>query len=445
MPDQERPHIIIVGAGIAGLTAAIHIGEGADALVKSGKMAARPDITLLEADAIAGGRARTKILSNGFVVDAGPHWFHGGESNALYQWATDNRHYSLGDISLDTAKRRVNVSSAQGMSPDQREWGLTRLFEMYSVWQSQHPGEDIALGQLARMTGSPIITKIADERANNWMAVEDADHVSAQEYWGDDAGSGGMQLADGMERLVGAMVEDAEYYQAHIHTRTGVRGIFERADKRLKIVTNKYNYDADHVIVTPSVGVLKSGEIAFDPSVQSQLMPELDGMTAAKMTKIFIPLRPEFFAERGIAPDTFLTFYDDRHSWLFHLHTDGKPTVTAFASGAMSEVMERMKPAAMQREILHVMDRIELLKDADDYLAGRIMRTNWSTDADFLCAYSAMLPGHKRRNPLVVGNLIFAGEAWVGDLKQGPTTMAGAFASGRIAAKKTLRKLVLNG
>ena len=47
-----------------------------------------------------------------------------------------------------------------------------------------------------------------------------------------------------------------------------------------------------------------------------------------------------------------------------------------------------------------------------------------------------MLPCVKRRNPLVIGNLVFAGEAFVQDLKKSPSQMTGAWESGRIAGKK---------
>jgi thioredoxin reductase len=42
-----RAHIVIIGAGISGLTAAITIGEGVDKLIAAGKTIARPEMTLL--------------------------------------------------------------------------------------------------------------------------------------------------------------------------------------------------------------------------------------------------------------------------------------------------------------------------------------------------------------------------------------------------------------
>ena len=104
-----RAHIVIIGAGISGLTAAITIGEGVDSLIAAGETIARPEMTILDAADWIGGRARTDELSTGVSVDAGAHWFHGGARNPFYKWACD-RHYDLGPVGIDTAARRFNVS-----------------------------------------------------------------------------------------------------------------------------------------------------------------------------------------------------------------------------------------------------------------------------------------------------------------------------------------------
>ena len=438
-----RSHIVIIGAGISGLSAAITIGEGVDPLIATGKLGARPEMTILDAADWIGGRARTDVLSTGAKVDAGPHWFHGGAKNPFYKWARDRR-YDLGKISIDTATRRFNVSADGAIKPEQREWAMNRLFEIYSIWKAQHPDEDISLRQLAEASKSRVIVAVAEERAANWMAVDSAAQVSSDEFWGDDAGSGGMQLQDGIEKLVAAMIGEAQYYKADIQTRRIVQAV-KKVKGRLRVVTDKDTVEADYVISTLSVGALKSAGIQFDRGVRSQLDPILAGMTAARMTKIFVPLRPEFFDQRNIAPDTFVTIYDRRHAWLMHLRTDGKPLVTIFASAAMSELVERSHYADIEEQMLDLLERVDQpnLSGVRDNLEGRIHITDWTTNAYFLGAYSAMLPGVKRRNPLVVGNLIFAGEAFVQNLKMSPSQMTGAWESGRIAGKKILTKLTL--
>jgi monoamine oxidase len=437
-----RAHIVIIGAGISGLTAAITIGEGVDRLVADGKAIARPEMTVLEATDWIGGRARTDELSSGVTVDAGAHWFHGGAKNPFYKWASDR--YDLGAISIDTATRRFNVSQDRAVAPEQREWAMDRLFEMYAIWKAQHPDEDISLRQLAEMSKSRVIVAVAEERATNWMAVDDAAKVSSDEFWGDDAGSGGMQLQQGLGKLIAAMRNEAEYYKAEIRPRCVVQAV-RRAGQRLDIVTEKETIAADYVVSTMSVGALKSSVVQFAKGVRSQLDPILAGMTAARMTKIFVPLRPEFFEERSIAPDTFVTVYDRRHSWLLHLRTDGKPIVTIFASGAMSDLVEKSHYVDIENQMLDLLERVSEpdLSGVRDNLEGRIHVTDWTANPNFLGAYSAMLPGVRRRNPLVVGNMVFAGEAFVQNLQKSPSQMTGAWESGRIAGRKILRKLTL--
>ena len=216
-----------------------------------------------------------------------------------------------------------------------------------------------------------------------------------------------------------------------------------KAGKRLEVLTDRETIEADYVLSTLSVGALKSNGVQFDTTVRSQLEPILAGMTAARMTKIFVPLRPEFFAERNIAADTFVTLYEQRHAWLLHLRTDGKPLVTIFASGAMSGLVEKSHYADIEEQMLELLDRVGEpdLSGARNSLEGRIHITDWTTNPYFLGAYSAMLPGVKRRNPLVIGNLLFAGEAFVQNLKKSPSQMTGAWDSGRIAGRKILSKL----
>lgn len=122
------------------------------------------------------------------------------------------------------------------------------------------------------------------------------------------------------------------------------------------------------------------------------------------MTKVFVLLRPKFFAERNIAPDTFVTVYEQRHAWLLHLRTDGKPLVTIFALGAMSDLVKKSHYADIENQMLDLLDRVGEpdLSGVRNNLEGRFDITDWTTNPNFLATYSAMLAGVKRRNPLVI-------------------------------------------
>jgi hypothetical protein len=111
----------------------------------------------------------------------------------------------------------------------------------------------------------------------------------------------------------------------------------------------------------------------------------------------------------------------------------------------MSDLVEKSHYADIENQMLDLLDRVGEpdLSGARNNLEGRCHITDWTTNPNFLAAYSAMLPGVKRRNPLVIGNLVFAGEALVQNLKKSPSQMTGAWESGRIAGKKILTKLAL--
>src|SRR5260370_40147277 len=80
-----RAHIVIIGAGISGLAAAITIGEGVDKLIAAGETIARPEMTLLDAADWIGGRAGTDELSTGGWGGGGAHRCYGGGQEPLLQ------------------------------------------------------------------------------------------------------------------------------------------------------------------------------------------------------------------------------------------------------------------------------------------------------------------------------------------------------------------------
>src|SRR5262249_43812079 len=177
-----RAHIVIIGAGISGLTAAITIGEGVDKLIAAGETIARPEMTLLDAADWIGGRARPDELASWVWVGGGGHRFPSRAWKPLFKMARPPPSH-LWPTGSDTATRRFNVSVEGAVAPEQREWAMNRLYEMYAIWKAQHRDEDVSLRQLADMSKSRVIVAVAEERANNWMAVDSAAKVSSDEFW----------------------------------------------------------------------------------------------------------------------------------------------------------------------------------------------------------------------------------------------------------------------
>ena len=73
---MSTPRIIVVGAGITGLSLAVTLREEAR------RLGARLDLAVLERDRLAGGHART-IHADGFAIEAGPNGFLNREPETL--------------------------------------------------------------------------------------------------------------------------------------------------------------------------------------------------------------------------------------------------------------------------------------------------------------------------------------------------------------------------
>lgn len=75
--EAARPHIGIVGSGLAGLRCA-------DVLLSYGFR-----VTIIEGRDRLGGRMHQEMLPNGHLVDIGPNWVHGTEENPMMDLATE--------------------------------------------------------------------------------------------------------------------------------------------------------------------------------------------------------------------------------------------------------------------------------------------------------------------------------------------------------------------
>lgn len=91
---QLKYDLIIVGAGICGLTAAIACAE-------AGKK-----VIILEAMDFAGGRARSVSHADS-AHNLGANWFHGGDQNPFYQWAS--KRYDLGPVEEEIVRDTTRV------------------------------------------------------------------------------------------------------------------------------------------------------------------------------------------------------------------------------------------------------------------------------------------------------------------------------------------------
>ncbi|KAI8494936.1 hypothetical protein Bbelb_275410 [Branchiostoma belcheri] len=97
----RRPQVVIVGAGIAGLSAAVELTQTGDT-----------DVTVLEAMDRPGGRVHTVTALGVDNLDLGATWLHGNKDNPLYNLALQNN--LLGDTEVKALPAGDKFYTEQG-------------------------------------------------------------------------------------------------------------------------------------------------------------------------------------------------------------------------------------------------------------------------------------------------------------------------------------------
>lgn len=440
--NSLSPHfdVLIIGAGLAGLTTARQLLDDAKAQGVS-----PPSIAILEADLELGGRIRDARLSNGMKIDAGVTWVHGGAENPLLRDSIARYGTGLGPVDYDDATSRIWVTEGSRHGTDWKDVAVRELRDAYDQWKRDNPDEDIALSDLIGIcmekSGTVLTRAYGYYLATNWMGLDSMSHFSCDEYYTDPYGQGGGMLQKGMAHLVTCMVDELRKNAVFIQPGTTVKSLKNTADGiEARDVTGK-TYTASRAVVTVSTGVLKSRLIAFDNDVNDKIDPYVASITMADMLKMSVPLRPGFLEDRGIKPDTFITVLNVDPMFLCHAGTGGKPLLTIHIGGKATTAFENLPQIHLDNCARAFLDRIPAISGYRNYVDGDTHVTGWASNPFTQGAYSCILPGHKRQNPMAAGNILFAGEAFAADTIMCPSQALAAWHSGRLAGSRIFEDL----
>jgi polyamine oxidase len=92
-----------------------------------------------------------------------------------------------------------------------------------------------------------------------------------------------------------------------------------RSEEMVTVVTNKGSYTAKNVIVTASIGVLKSGLISFDPPLPDWKLEALNASRMTSYVKVFAAWNQKWWKDTDFAPSTM-----DGMTWVVMMDGDGE-------------------------------------------------------------------------------------------------------------------------
>lgn len=402
--------IIIIGAGMAGLSAALELKSRGVSYI------------LLEAAEEPGGRAQTRILPSGVHADLGGHWLH-GEKTPLKDLL---KNYHI-PYHKDKAGSLLIYEHGEVKKSSGEKW-LDKSVNHKKAKRIERGEEpDCAVTGLAKdADGASTLRRFA----TMWNGIDPPLEPSAREFLTDQSTPGGLELEGGMHTLLDKMIDRAG--RENILVNAAVTAISSGKDNvRVETRTGKA-LEARNAIFTGSLGVLNSGLVAFDPPLSDKLHEYLSGLVMGQMNKIIFELEPEFFEQRNIPQDMGIILLEQEPPHFCHIHSAGAPLITLFISGSHAELVERLDANEALDYALRYLSPVKEIAGFERHMASPPLVTNWVGNPYIRGAYSSCLPGARRSGPWVEAHLCFCGDTFDDEY---PASLAGAYLSGKKAAQ----------
>ncbi|CRL05312.1 CLUMA_CG018144, isoform A [Clunio marinus] len=442
---MQNVRIIVVGAGISGISAASRLLENGF-----------KNVIILEAEKRIGGRVNTSPFANN-VVDLGAQWCHGEKNNVVYELVKDHQVLDYSNISFPS----VNFLDSNGQLIDSDLCGRLIALCMSIL---ENSSDDLA--DYTGSLGSYTVKKYKEELTtsefsdiDNETSLQVLDYfqkyensIEASDSWFETSGNGylhyweceGHPLLNWKDKGYKTVIDyitkkkpDPRYsieVEKKILLNKEVSHI-EWRDPQVKIKCSDGSfYDADHVIVTTSLGVLKENyKTLFNPQLPKKKIDAIKGLSFGTVDKIFLEFEKPFWNDEWKGFSLLWKAKDSEEirntsdAWMedvfgFYV-VDFQPNILCgWISGKSARKMETLDDETVLRSCMKLFTM---------FLGSRlpwttpinILRSNWYTNKHFRGSYSfrsmttniletsACALARPLQDPYGKPVLLFAGEA----------------------------------
>lgn len=410
----EEVDVIVVGAGVAGLSAAKELGRlGLSCRV-------------IEAAGRIGGRAHTQEIAPGVWFDLGCAWLVDGPANPLTRIADELGIPLVRDKMADfaLARHRFHRNGA-ALSPEDHRACLAYFdASEAAIARAASDSRDIAVAEVID-TDSPFAAPFKGYLGAAWG--QDIDLISTVDY-ATSEGSNDYRLLTGLGNLVATWARGIK-----VDLHAPVRRIDWSGGATVTVETPQGTVTGRHVLITVSTGLLASGGIRFTPDLPDWKLAAVEGLPMGTENKVGLHFDRDVFGPDGRA--YYTSWADGEAPAKVDAGVVGQDMAVVLFGGRHAVGLEQEGPAALCAFALDGVADI-FGNDIRRHLT-RAFPTAWSTDRWTFGSWSCAAPGQAHQRTALAqpvdDRLFFAGEATsIG----GQGTCHGAFATGVRAAQE---------
>ena len=334
---------------------------------------------------------------------------------------------------------------------------------------SKHPTLGAAMDEAVKQYQFLLDLSPQDLRLINWhyanLEYANAANVGKLSLggWDQDAGNEfegvHAQVIGGYQQVPRGILQSPT--RLDLRTRKVVRQIDYNADTRFACESTKIvcedgdTFDADHIVLTTSLGVLKEGKVNFDPPLPDWKKGPIQRLGFGTLNKVILVYDKPFWK---VDQDMFgllrepevhdsldqEDYISNRGRFYFFwncIKTTGRPVLISLMAGDAAHEAENSSDADLIAEVTQELAKI--FKQTIVPQPIETIVTRWGKDRFACGSYSYVgatsLPGDYEAMAAPIGTLHFAGEA---TCATHPATVHGAYISGLRAASEIIDDLL---
>ncbi|MFJ9610789.1 flavin monoamine oxidase family protein [Kitasatospora sp. NPDC101176] len=427
VPAVDRPDVIVIGAGISGLSAARYLADRGE------------DVLVLEARDRIGGRIWTSARWSDSPSDMGASWIHGVTNNPISALAAQAKARTVPTNNDSTTYYLPSGSPATAAQVQALNSWAAKTANALTSYQDTQDSDTSVRSAVQKALGWSSLSEY--DKALLGYDLNDYEH----EYSGSIDRMSALNFDSDADLKGGDVVFPQGYHQitdllaAGLSIQTGQ--VVERVDWNstgVTVTTDQAVFQADHVVVTLPLGVLQRGRVTFGPGLPATKRTAIGRLGMGVLNKCYLRFPRTFWPGTdwlGYVPAS--ATYGQWAQWVNVTRTNGQPVLLGFNAGDFGRSIESWSDARIVDSAMGTLKTIfgGAIPAPIDYQI-----TRWASDPYSLGSYSyngvGSTPAMRDQLAAAVGSRVhFAGEA---TSRTSFATTHGAYQSGIRAAKEVL-------